>query len=580
MKHDSKVFAEKALVLALISVGFSQSVLADTFTPGDLIVSRTTYDGTASTVTVGQNLSVKTFNTNGTPATFNLATANGSFANVFKNEVPDASFGVTSSIYLDHMSTNGTVTSTTAIDNSIMTTSFASKSELALNISTDGQSVSFMGYKAPTNTLDVSNSNTAQVIDGTNPVTSTFARAIGSVNLSTGAVSVTDVNAYSGNNGRAAIAANGQYYMVGNAGNGSALGPGLSALSDNTGVQTIAVGSSGNTTAVGVAIGTNGSATGYQRGFSLSQVQDPTKALGVNYAADKTGKDDNFRGMTVSGDGTLYVTKGSGSNGVDTVYQVGATGALANGGTIDPNASITILKGFNALSEKVVEAASGTIATANAAATTFNTANAAAIAAGTVAAHTFQSPAASSHPFGIWFGDANTLFVADEGDGIRTDAVNVLNKVTSNAGLQEWTKDINGTWTETQIFQAGLVGHLDAAAQTALGWSVQEDGLRNITGHKNVDGSFDIYGTTSTVSNEVIHDLGADPNEIVAIHIGAGSTAGNTSFNVLQTAAAGSRFGGLAIAPAVAAVPVPAAVWLFGTGLMGLLGATRKRKVA
>ena len=563
MKIVSKLPAKTALAVAILSVGFTQSAFADPFfTAGNLIVSETTYDNNAN-VTIGQTL----FG-GGT------AIADGSSLNVFKNEVPDASFGVSSAITLKQLTTSGALVNSLAIDSTKMTTSFASKSELALNVSTDGQSVSFMGYASPIDAIDVSNSNTAQVYDATNPVTSTVARAIGSVNLASGAVSITDVNAYSGNNGRAAIEANGQYYMVGNAGNGSANGAGLTALSNNTGVQTIAVGSSGNTTVVGAPSGTSGSATGYQNGFSLGQLQDPTKAAGVNYAADKTGKDDNFRGETIFNN-TLFVTKGSGSNGVDTVYQVGATGALANGGHVASNAAITILPGFNATSEKVVEAASALIVTANAAATTFNTANAAAIALGTVTAHAYQSPAASSHPFGIWFGDANTLFVADEGDGIRTDAVNVLNKVTTNAGLQEW-QNIGGKWTETQIFQTGLVGQLDTAASAALGWSVQEDGLRNITGQKNADGSFTIYGTTSTVSNEITHDLGADPNQIVAINIFANSTAANTSFTVLQTAAAGSRFGGVAVAPA--AVPVPAAVWLFGTGLMGLFGATRRRK--
>ena len=45
---------------------------------------------------------------------------------------------------------------------------------------------------------------------------------------------------------------------------------------------------------------------------------------------------------------TLFVSKGSGSNGVNNVCQVGATGALANGGTLS-NAAITILPGFNTL---------------------------------------------------------------------------------------------------------------------------------------------------------------------------------------------------------------------------------------
>ena len=51
-----------------------------------------------------------------------------------------------------------------------MVTSFSSKSELALNLSTDGSYVTFMGYHAPIDGIDVSNSNTPGVIDPTNPV--------------------------------------------------------------------------------------------------------------------------------------------------------------------------------------------------------------------------------------------------------------------------------------------------------------------------------------------------------------------------------------------------------------------------
>ncbi len=83
---------------------------------------------------------------------------------------------------------------------------------------------------------------------------------------------------------------------------------------------------------------------------------------------------------------------------------------------------------------------------------------------------------------------------------------------------------------------------LDQAAYLEGGganWNVSTDGLRNISGQINADGSFTIYGTTSTVSNELTHDLGADRNEIVSITIGAGSNASNTSFSVLETADVG-----------------------------------------
>ena len=466
---------------------------------GNLVVSRTVYAGTASTVAVGQPLP---------GAGGGRALYDGSFPNVFKNVAPDSSFGVTSPVFLDQRTTSGSLVSTIAVDPALITSSFSSGSELAVNVSTDGAAVTLMGYKAAVNQLDVSASNTLAVVDPTNPVSTTTQRAVAQVSLSSGNVTVIGVNAYSGSSGRAVILANGNYYMVGNAGNGSGTGFTLSALSDVTGVQSISASNpgAGGTSPVGIALGTYGNATGYQRGFSLAQLPDPAHP-GQNYAGDKTGKDANFRGLTIFNN-TLYVSKGSGSNGVNSVYQVGAVGALANGGNLS-NAAITILPGFNTLSEKAAE----------------------------------SSLTATPHPFGIWFADANTVFVADEGDGVK---LGESGKVTTFAGLSEY-KLVDGVWKAGAPFQGGLLDQ--PVYRQGLPWNIKTDGLRNLAGKVNADGSFTIFATTSTVSDELVHDAGADPNQLVSITIGANSTAANTSFTVLQTAAAGERFGGVAIVP-------------------------------
>ena len=85
-----------------------------------------------------------------------------------------------------------------------MVSSFSSKSELALNVSTDGQYVTFMGYLSPIDAIDVSNSNTPAVFDPTNPVPGAYDRVLAQVDRK-GKFRFTSTNAYSGNNGRAAI---------------------------------------------------------------------------------------------------------------------------------------------------------------------------------------------------------------------------------------------------------------------------------------------------------------------------------------------------------------------------------------
>ena len=223
-----------------------------------------------------------------------LATNNGTYPGVFENAKVDGSFGVTSPLILrQYVLTRDnrsavlvkTLNVTDRTGGSI-STSFSSKSELALNLSTNGSALTFMGYKAPINTLDVSNSNTPNHPDPTNPVAASYQRAIVEIDADR-SLHVTPVNTYSGNNGRAAILNDGQniYYTAGNAGNGTGIPPVV--IVNNTGVQ-IAQPNIPDTTVVGVQQGTSGAAKGCQYGYSVTQYGTPP------YSADKSGKDDKL----------------------------------------------------------------------------------------------------------------------------------------------------------------------------------------------------------------------------------------------------------------------------------------------
>ena len=148
---------------------------------------------------------------------------------------------------------------TLAIPSNMVNTSFSSKSELGINLSTDGTVLTFMAYIAPPNTIDVSNSNTPGVYDPTNPAGGSYFRGVVQVGAN-GAIQVTPTNAYCGNNGRAAILANGVYYLVGNSNNGSGTPANVVAAG---GAQIATPGQSGAT--VPTQIGN----------FSIAQITNP-----------------------------------------------------------------------------------------------------------------------------------------------------------------------------------------------------------------------------------------------------------------------------------------------------------------
>ncbi|MFK2873444.1 hypothetical protein ISP13_07850 [Dyella lipolytica] len=463
----------------------------------------------------------------------------GTYPYVWNNDTYDGSFGITSRIYLDQITPNGWLINTLEVPNSSrptaregeMVTSFSSKSELGLHLSLDGKYLSFMGYVAPINALDVSNSNTPLAVDSTNPDGGSFYRAVAIVDRK-GRFQFTETNAYSGNNGRAAIFNNvdgaNVFYTSGNAGNGS--NPQPDGVILGAGAQFITPASLPESLQSPVAPTPLAS-------FSVTALGDK---------ADKIGKDDNFRGITEFNN-VLYFTKGSGGNGVNTVYFVDTTGTACQNGVGVPAAGA-------ALPTSPLSYNASTLQTSGLPTNMC-------ILAGfpTTPAKTAKT---LSYPFALWFADANTLYVADEGDGYVGGADLYTHAAAqTTAGLQKWV--FNATtksWTLAYTLQAGLnlgqpytVRNYPAGTNPAtnLPWSPATDGLRQITGRVDEDGKVTIWAVTSTISGN--GDTGADPDRLVAVRDVLSNTtaagAANEQFVTLRSAKFGEVLRGVSFTP-------------------------------
>jgi hypothetical protein len=417
-------------------------------------------------------------------------------------------------------------------------TSFSSKSEIALNLSTDGRVVSFMGYLAPIDAIDVSNSNTPTVLDASNPVPGSNYRVVGEVDAH-GRFQFTKTNAYSGNNGRAAIRndKNGAnfVYTVGNAGNGGnpqpdgiIVGAGAQILTDER--TPLAAQNPGLPTPVG--------------SFEITQ-------LGLK--ADKTGKDTNFRGLTIFND-VIYLTKGSGSNGINTVYFIDTTGFDASGKPLACPNGVGLPRPGARLPTAPIYYDATKLQTLGV--TPYNMC----VLSGFP---TNLAKTATSFPFGVWFADAKTLYVADEGDGTTTfDTASgkyTAAAAQTGAGLQKWVFDASlGTWKLAYVLQAGLKLGLPYKVdgyptgqnpKTGLPWTPAADGLRNIVGRVNRDGTATIRAITSTVSGN--GDQGADPNQLVMVSdkLTATKPSAGESFTAIRSARFGEVLRGVSFTP-------------------------------
>jgi hypothetical protein len=528
--------------LFLFALGSGPAAFAQSgkayFLPNNLLLSRVVYDNKRSNIVVGMQLPPGC-----APANCVSAITDGTYPYVWNNAQVDGSFGITAKIILDQLTPSGIPINFLEVPNSSqkgvpstadqMVTSFSSKSELALDLSTDGQSVSFMGYLAPINTLDVSNANTPGVVDPTNPVPGLNYRVVAQINAK-GKLHFTATNAYSGNNGRAAIlnADDGVLYGAGNAGNGSnpqpngvILGAGAQILTPQ--VKALVTQSPGLPTPVG--------------SFNITELGD---------TPDKIGKDTNFRGLSIFNN-VIYYTKGSGGNGVNTVYFVDTAGSNSNGnplacpdGTGLPSASASLPTAPIQYDPSVLQT-KGVFPYNMCVLNGFPTA----------------LSSTTSFPFGVWFADADTLYVADEGNGTNTydPGTNTYTAAAAQttAGLQKWVFD-GSKWNLAYTLTAGLnLGQPYTLPGypsgdnfvTSLPWSPAADGLRNIIGRNNGDGTATIWAITSTVSGN--GDQGADPNKLVVTTdtIAAATLPATETFSTLQTAGFGEVLRGVSFTP-------------------------------
>jgi hypothetical protein len=456
--------------------------------PNSLVISSSAYDRTQGAVASLTPGVTRLANTN--TATV-AAIADNTYPNVWTNDTVDASFGVTSAIRLTDIEPNsGHVFNSILVPTDQVVTSFSSKSELGLHITENGHGARLVlaGYASSgVGALDVSNADSVAGQDPSNPVSFAFGadhafkRTIVSVDRAGNFVYTPTIN-YGGNNGRAALlGSNGLYYTVGNANNGNAAAFGSANgtdpdVTETTGLEVV---TPIDSTSVSATIPAGNSAE-----------VDPLLQypLGKNGAPDKPGKDTNYRGLAEFG-GALYFTKGSGSNGMDTVYTVSSLPTVANAAA----QSITVVPGFPTDSARAT--------------------------------------GGNFTPFAMFFANATTMYVADEGSGNATDTA-------QHAGLEKWSL-VSGTWQLDYVLTKGLIGVVDTNLFGFDGQypDVTTVGLRNLTGRVNADGTATLWATTSTLSAS--GDNGADPNKVVQItdQIAATSLTGSVAGETFATVA-------------------------------------------
>ena len=554
--------AASAVLITAVTAAFAAPAFADDgvgafgphfLFPNNLVVSRSVIENDPNLVAGKTELPPGC-----APEVCEPASAGGVYPEMFDNDSADEHFGITSKIFLDQLTPWGFPISSLEVPNSTepgigpssdqMVTSFSSKSELALNLSTGGRYVTFMGYQAPSGELDTSNGSTPGVFDKTDTDPVEAYRVVAQVNAA-GQFKFTNTNAYSGDNPRAAILNEEEgkelIYAAGNSGNGSkpipagiVAGGGAQIITPSNVPQLLQ--EPGFPTPVG--------------SFNITELGDKH---------DKQSKDNNYRGIAVFNN-VLYYTKGSGGNGVNTVYFVDTTGkACPNGvGLPEPGAKLptsAIEPLVSALEKEELEPDNMCI----------------------LKGFPTELKSTTSFPFGLWFANADTVYVADEGNGepAFSESADEYTEASAdhNSGLQKWVFDREaGEWKHVYTLQSGLdIGKpytvpgypTGTNPATELPWSPTTDGLRNLTGRVNPDGTATIWAVTSTVSGG--GDTGADPDKLVAITdpLSATTPAPWERFFTLRTAGFGEVLRGVSFTPGTGESPFSGGTFpFFGLG--------------
>jgi hypothetical protein len=517
MISRTSVAGTVSLLLGCGAAGVTHVALAtDAFLkPNTLVISSSTYEKTGAVTTLNPLSGTVQLPNDAVPV------SDDNYVTVWNNAGVDGNFGITSPLILTDIEPHsGHVFGSLTVPTNQVVTSFSSKSELALHFSRDanGGHLVFLGYAGSgVGALDVSNADAATGQDPTNPVTAFFGNsyffhrtivALDDKNI----FSYTPTENYGGDNSRAAVlGSNGLYYTVGNSNSGVAATFGAStctSTAQTTSKLNCTKPDVTETTGLEVVNPINAATAAVDPAIPLVLSGDPTTAgsaevnpllqFGLNNGKnDKAGKDDNFRGLTEF-NGALYFTKGSGSNGVQTVYTV-------TDGTQYPTGFVPV--------PNVGPAAGDVLPTvANAGSSAIQILNG-------FPTDSSRATGGNFAPFGLFFANENTLYVADEGTDNTTDA-------QSNAGLEKWVLDsTTGSWSLAYTLQAGLIGQSYGPLPGSDGpWPVVTTiGLRNLAGRVNGDGTVTLWATTST--NSTAGDTGSDPNLVVEITDGIAATA-------------------------------------------------------